>query len=91
MPSKLIGILASGRPAVISTALDTELGQIANKAGIATIPGNVKDFSNAIYKLCNNKNLRNKLGKNAIKIAYDLYDKDKVLNSFLQDIEIFNK
>jgi len=88
MPSKLIGILASGRPVVISTTKDTELGKIANKAGIATKPGDTKDFSNAIYKLCKDKNLRNKLGKNAHQIVYKYYDKEKILNNFLKDIEI---
>lgn len=91
MPSKLIGILASGRPVVISTKTDTELGQIANEAGIATKPGNTKDFSNAIYKLCKNKNLRNKLGKNGLKIVYKFYDKEKILNIFLKDIEILKR
>ena len=91
MPSKLIGILASGRPVVISTKTDTELGQIANKAGIATKPGNTKDFSNAIYKLCKNKNLRNKLGKNGLKIVHKIYDKEKILNIFLKDIGILKR
>ena len=91
MPSKLIGILASGRPVVISTKTDTELGQIANEAGIATKPGNTKDFSNAIYKLCKNKNLRNKLGKNGLKVVNKFYDKEKILNIFLKDIEILKR
>ena len=45
-------------------------------------------FSFQKFKDIDDKNLRNKLGKNAHQIVYKYYDKEKILNNFLKDIEI---
>ena len=83
MPSKLIGIMSSGKPVVASVNQISELGRIVSKTGICTKPGDLDEFLNGIIKLAKNKNLREKLGKNANLLLNSIYNKDKILNEFL--------
>ncbi len=86
MPSKLIGILASGRPVIATANKSTELGRIVKKVGFSVKPNNLEDFIGAIKKLCFDKNLRESLGQKASNLASEIYDKDKILYKFLDDL-----
>lgn len=82
LPSKLLGILASGRPVVASSPRGSELGELANQAGIRVNPEDGILFARAIRKLANDQELRNKLGANGRRIAEQFYDRSSVLGRF---------
>lgn len=90
MPSKVIGMLASGTPIVATTQKNSELGKVISKSGIATSPGSKESFLSAILYLSKNKELRSKLGRQARKIALNNYSQKNILNNFLLKIELLN-
>jgi colanic acid biosynthesis glycosyl transferase WcaI len=62
MPSKLSGMLASGKVVVATAAPDSELGQIIANVGVLTQPGNVNELVSALIFLRNNPSQREFLG-----------------------------
>lgn len=79
MPSKLTGILASGRPVIATSDQDTELAKIVHGKGIVTEPGNVKDFIVAIQELACSKQMRDTLGSAAREYAVNTLDYNVVM------------
>jgi colanic acid biosynthesis glycosyl transferase WcaI len=51
MPSKLTGMLASGRAVVATAHPDTELGKVVAHFGMSVAPGNAETFADAIREL----------------------------------------
>jgi colanic acid biosynthesis glycosyl transferase WcaI len=86
MPSKLTGMLASGRPVVAVAKAGTEVAKTVKNNGIVVTPGKPKQFSEAILKLAHDNQLRLKLGKNACDYAKKNFDKDKILGQFEKDL-----
>lgn len=82
MPSKLTGMLASGRPVVASASPDTEIARALNDCGLISPPGNDKAFADNIRTLSQNKNLRLQLGVNARQYALSKLDKNQILQTF---------
>jgi colanic acid biosynthesis glycosyl transferase WcaI len=82
MPSKLTGILASGRPVVATAHPGTEVWNVVQGRGIAVEPGNVEAFADAIQKLTADAELRKSLGMAAREYAVAELDKKKVLSEF---------
>ena len=94
LPSKLMGILASGRPVVASSPKASELGKIAAQAGLRAEPDDSEDFANAARELIENKQLRLRLGNIAREIAEKHYQKERILNSLeamLEELELEKK
>ena len=81
-PSKLLPILASGNPFITNANQNSELGKIAELAGIRVDPEDLNGFKNAIELLINDKNKRLLLGKKGRKIAKRDFNKLKILNEF---------
>jgi colanic acid biosynthesis glycosyl transferase WcaI len=82
MPSKLTGMLASGRP-VVATANDgTELAKVVNGCGLVVPPEQPVMFADAIARLAHDAGLRVSLGVAGRKYAETLLDKDAVLSQF---------
>jgi colanic acid biosynthesis glycosyl transferase WcaI len=82
MPSKLTGMLASGRP-VIATALpDTQVARAVGGHGIAIEPGNVEAFEKAAVLLAENAALRGRMGNVARIFAVQELARDSVLLRF---------
>ena len=79
LPSKLLGILASGRPLVASTPMGSELGLLAEQAGIRVEPGDSESFSLAIGELVSNQGKRRRLGANGRHLAEEKFGRDAVL------------
>jgi colanic acid biosynthesis glycosyl transferase WcaI len=91
MPSKLMGMLASGKP-VIATALpDTEIGRIVGKVGLLTPPEDPEALVKSICKLADDERKRKTLGASGRRCAITRWDKNKVLNCFAKDLETFAK
>lgn len=91
MPSKLSGMLASGRP-IVATAMDgTELANVVNGRGLVVPPGDARAFADAIARLARNSDLRFCLGAAARQFARDNLNRDAILTHFATEFEAMCK
>jgi colanic acid biosynthesis glycosyl transferase WcaI len=81
LPSKLLGILASGRPVVASSPAGSELGQLAELAGLRVEPEDPAGFAAAIETLVQKPALRQEKGHAARHLVEQRYGKESVLQS----------
>jgi colanic acid biosynthesis glycosyl transferase WcaI len=89
MPSKLTGMLASGRPVVATSRPGTQLAEVVRGRGIAVEPGDAAAFAGAIEQLANDAALREKLGKNAREYALSELQKESILSRLEQELLVF--
>lgn len=82
MPSKLTGMLASGRPVVATAGADTEIGRVVEGRGIVTAPGSPGAFVDAILTLAGDADLRARLGLAARRFAEENLAIERVLTRF---------
>jgi colanic acid biosynthesis glycosyl transferase WcaI len=82
MPSRLTGMMASGRPTVATALSGTQLFRAVEGRGLATTPGHSGSFVAALLRLAENPILRRQLGKRARKFAVDFLNRDQVLARF---------
>jgi colanic acid biosynthesis glycosyl transferase WcaI len=87
LPSKLSGMLASGRP-VISTCLQgTELEAVVSKCGLVTPPENAPALAQAIQILADQPKVRLELGRRARAYAESHFERDAVLSRIFGPLE----
>ena len=86
MPSKLTGMLSSGRPVVAGARPDTELGKVVAGCGYAVSPEDAHAFAEAIATLAQNAELRNDFGRHAREFAERYFARDSVLMQFERDL-----
>ena len=55
--------------------------------GLNYSPENVNDFNDKFMILYNDKELRNKMGKNAIKLAKDKFDRENSYKEIIKTID----
>ena len=79
MPSKLTGMLASGRPVVCGAARGTELAGVVARCGLVTLPEDAEAMAEAVRKLSYNAAIRETLGAAARLYALNNLDVDAVL------------
>lgn len=79
MPSKLTGMLASGRPVVCGAAPGTELAGVVARCGLLTPPEDAEAMAQAVRKLSDNPQIRETLGAAARQYALDHLHVDAVL------------
>jgi colanic acid biosynthesis glycosyl transferase WcaI len=82
MPSKLTGMLASGRPVVATAHPSTQLASAVRGLGIVVPPGDPDAFVSAITALAADKNLRLQLGQEARNYALTHLDSFVILDQF---------
>jgi colanic acid biosynthesis glycosyl transferase WcaI len=82
MPSKLTGMLASGRAVVASSRAHTELANVLRGSGLLVEPGDGNAFALAIQNLAANEEMRKKLGAAGRIYAEKQLDKEKILRAF---------
>ena len=85
MPSKLTGMLASGKSVIATATIDTELGHVIThdaKCGLIVEPENGKALAEAIIDLAFNENQRKLYGYNARQYSLDKLNKDAILKKF---------
>jgi colanic acid biosynthesis glycosyl transferase WcaI len=82
MPSKLTGMLASGRPVVATAHIGTELANVVIDFGLVVPPEQPQAFADAITKLAQDAPLRARLGVAGRKYAEMNLDRDAVLRKF---------
>lgn len=71
MPSKLTGMLASGRPVLSTVNERTQIAEVLENSGIIVPPGDSIRLSRALVDLANDPRLRVQLGKNAREYAVE--------------------
>ncbi len=82
MPSKLTGMLASGRPIIATAEPESEVAQIVEECGLLVRPGHLGGLVSAIRQLAGNPDLRRLFGDSARQSALAKWDKQKVLLNF---------
>ncbi len=92
MPSKLTGMLSSGRPVIATAAPDTRLADVIigsefpSSLGIVVPPDDVAALHGAVAHLASSPCLRRELGVNAREYAVRHLGRDEVLRQFERDL-----
>ena len=86
LPSKLLGILASGKPIVASSPSGSELAEIAEKAGAYALPGDINSFAKQLRRLISSPEDRAKAGRRARELAEKAFGMDAVLGHFEEEL-----
>ncbi len=79
MPSKLIGMLASGRPIIATAVHGTEIAELIEGCGIRVNPGDSSAFSRAVIHLAESPAERRRLGKVGRRRALSMFRSDVIL------------
>jgi colanic acid biosynthesis glycosyl transferase WcaI len=87
LPSKLSGMLASGRPVIATCQVGTEIDAVVSTCGIVVPPEDSAALADAICRLADDSELRTHLGRCARVYAEDNFDRDVVLERIFGPIE----
>lgn len=82
MPSKLTGMLASGRPVVATATKGTQIAEVLLDCGVVVEPDNVEHFASAILQLARDVTRRAVLGEHAREYALRNWAKERVMQEF---------
>jgi len=82
MPSKLLGMLASGRPVVATAHHGSEVASVVAECGIVVPPEDPAALANAITALSENEQERIRLGAKARGYAAQNFHRDAILAAF---------
>jgi colanic acid biosynthesis glycosyl transferase WcaI len=82
MPSKLTGMLSSGRPVLATANAGTELARVVQGLGLVVPPDNLPEFMVALARLAGSAELRAGYGAAARAYAEDHLARDRVLVAF---------
>jgi colanic acid biosynthesis glycosyl transferase WcaI len=82
LPSKLFGMLASGRPLVATASPDSEIGRLASGCGVFTPPGYATALAEAIEALASDESQRRQLGSNGRERAVQTLHHATILEGF---------
>ncbi len=86
MPSKLSGILASGKAVIATANLNTGLGQVVNQVGILVPPEDPLALAEAILQLASSPARRIELGRLGREYVVTHWDAALVLSQFEQHL-----
>ncbi|MCJ7623867.1 MAG: glycosyltransferase WbuB, partial [Anaerolineaceae bacterium] len=86
MPSKLSGMLASGRAVIATSLADTEIGEVISQTGVLVPPEDAAALAGAILKLIKSPVVRTRLGKKARTYALAQWSATKILKKFGQHL-----
>jgi colanic acid biosynthesis glycosyl transferase WcaI len=79
LPSKLMGILASGRPVVASSPPGSELALLAAEGGLCVPPEDAAAFTAAVERFADDPALRAEAGQRARRLAERHFGREAVL------------
>jgi colanic acid biosynthesis glycosyl transferase WcaI len=79
LPSKLSGMLASGRPVISTCRPGTELESVVSKCGVVVSPNDNAAFAAAVCRLADSPAVRNDLGRRARHYAETHFERDAIL------------
>jgi colanic acid biosynthesis glycosyl transferase WcaI len=86
MPSRLTGMLASGRPVIATAGPSTQLAQVVEGRGLAVPADDPAALYAAVLRLVEDKELRLRLGGAAREYAVEHLGKEQVLERFEIDL-----
>ena len=86
MPSKLLGILAIGKPVIGIAPVNSELGKVLDKYGIRLPNEDSTEMSKAIIKLVENNDLRNKMSNESKNYIKKFHDRENILNKIFDTV-----
>ena len=86
MPSKLTGMLASGKPTLATANKETQIAKVLDASGVVVPPGNVEMFIKAIIDLAADPEQRRLLGENARRYAVEHISREAVLTRFEKNL-----
>ena len=87
LPSKLSGMLASGRPVIATCQPATELGSVVSTCGIIVPPQDSAALADAVLRLADDAELRSELGRRARGYAEENFEREAVLERIFRPIE----
>jgi colanic acid biosynthesis glycosyl transferase WcaI len=87
MPSKLTGILASGKPVIATANAGTEIANVLKDCGAITPPGDAQALASRIRELLGSAAEMARLGRSARQLALTMFDKNEVLSRFASCVE----
>jgi colanic acid biosynthesis glycosyl transferase WcaI len=87
LPSKLSGMLASGRPVITTCHAGTELHGVVSTCGVVVEPEDTHALAEAISRLADDAALRADLGRCARAYAEANFERDAVLERVFAQIE----
>jgi colanic acid biosynthesis glycosyl transferase WcaI len=86
LPSKLSGMLASGRPVIALCQQSTEIARMVTECGLVVAPEDGSALADAILKLADDNELRETLGNKARNSAKEKFEKHGVLNRLVYQL-----
>jgi len=87
LPSKLSGMLASGRPVIATCLPGTEIESVVSKCGITVAPQDAEALADAVSRLAEQPKLRQELGRRARTLAESHFERDGVLGRIFGPLE----
>jgi colanic acid biosynthesis glycosyl transferase WcaI len=87
LPSKLSGMLASGRPVIATCLPDTELYSVVNLCGLAVPPEDANALAEAVVSLADHPQTRSELGQRARAHAEINFERDATLARVFGEFE----
>lgn len=87
MPSKLTGMLASGRPIVATAAKGTQVQEVVETRGMVVSPGDIEAFTKAIDALAADRSLRDSLGRCGRDYAVAHLSRNAILGRFTAHLQ----
>lgn len=88
LPSKLGGMLASGRPVIATCRAGTEISEIVSQCGLVVAPENSMQLAHAISTLADDPERRKLLGRRARTFAENNFERHAVLSTVFAPLEI---
>lgn len=82
MPSKLLGMLASGKAVIATANPGTEIGTVVSQTGILVPPGNRPALCEAILKLAESPQMRARLGQKGRAFVCKNWSTERILADF---------
>lgn len=86
MPSKITGMMASGRPVLAMADSGSEVAQVLKKAGHVVPFEDIGAFVSGLERLAENPEWRSSMGQAGRRFAEEHLDKTVVLSRFEQDV-----
>lgn len=87
MPSKLTGMLASGRPVLATAARGTQVAEVVSGRGFALPTQDIGALHDAVRTLVNDPELRRRMGGAARAYAVEHLGREQVLRRFESELE----
>ena len=86
MPSKLTGMLASGKPILATANKETQIAKVLETSGVVVPPENVELFVQALLDLARDPKRRKLLGDEARRYALEYLSREAVLTRFEKNL-----